>query len=56
MDLDNKYIQPEEPKRQLVVEGVDKVVDEAVRYGNSFRTSPMFVNSPRQSMRVNIFI
>ena len=46
---------PKEPENKLEVEGVDKVVDEAVRYGNNFRTSPIFINSPRQSMRVNIF-
>ena len=55
LDENGIEYQPEEPKRQLVVEGVDKVVDEAVRYGNNFITPPMFVNSPRQSMRVNMF-
>ncbi len=46
---------PKEPANQLEVDGVDKVVDDAVKYGNSFRPLPMFVNSPRQLMRLNIF-
>ena len=39
----------------LVAEGVDQVVDEAIRYGNSFRPAPFFYYSPRQSMRLKIF-
>ena len=44
-----------EPASQLEIDGVDKVVDEAVKYGNSFRPIPIFINSPRQSMRLKIF-
>lgn len=55
LDENSIEYQPQEPESQLVIEGVDNVVDEAVRYGNSFITPPMFINSPRQSMRVNFF-
>lgn len=47
--------QPKEPANQLETDGVDKVVDEGVRYGNIFRPLPIFMNSPRQSMCVNFF-
>ncbi len=46
---------PKEPENQLEADGVDKVVDESVRYGNNFRPLPVFVNSSRQSMRLNYF-
>ena len=46
---------PKEPANQLEIDGVNKVVDEVVRYGNSFRPLPIFIFSPRQSMRVNYF-
>ena len=40
---------------QLENAGVDNVVDKAVSYGNNFKVNPMFVNTPRQIMRVNFF-
>ena len=46
--------QPRVPANHLDEEGVDKVVDEGTKYGNSFRPLPIFFNSPRQSMRLNI--
>ena len=46
---------PKEPVNGLEKEGVDKVVDEVARYGNSFMPAPIFYYSPRQSMRLNIF-
>lgn len=46
---------PKEPANQLEIDGVDKVVEEGVRYGNNFRPLPIFTNSPRQSMRLNIY-
>lgn len=55
LDENDVEYQPKEPANQLEVAGVDKVVDEGIRYGNSFRPLPIFVNSPRQSMRINIF-
>lgn len=55
LDENGIEYQPQEPESQLIIEGVDNVVDEAVKYGNSFRTSPIFINSPRQSMHVNFF-
>ena len=55
LDENGVEYHPKEPANNLEKEGVDKVVDEAVRYGNSFRPLPIFINSPRQSMRVKIF-
>ena len=55
LDENGIVYQSNESICHLVAEGVDKVVDEGVRYGNSFRPLPIFINSPRQSMRVNIF-
>ena len=46
---------PKMPVNKLEKDGVDNVVDEVVRYGNSFRPLPIFIYSPRQSMRLNIF-
>lgn len=53
LDKSGIIYQPYEEINHWVVEGVDNVVDEAVRYGNSFRPLSIFINSPRQSMRVN---
>lgn len=55
LDENGIEYQPKDPQSQLMVEGVDNVVDETVRYANSFRPLPIFVNSPRQSMNVNFF-
>ena len=46
---------PKDPANQLEIDGVDKVVDESVRYCNNFRPLPIFINSSRQSMRLNYF-
>ncbi len=55
--LDEKQVeyQPQLPGSESIVVGVYNVVDEAVRYGESLRTSPLLINSPRQTMRVNFF-
>ena len=55
LDKNGIEYHPKEPANRLDEEGVDKVVDECVRYGNSFRSLPIFIYSPRQSMRVNYF-
>ena len=55
LDENGVEYQHYEPESQLAVEGVAKVVDDAVRYGNNFITPPMFTNSSRQSMHVNFF-
>ena len=55
LDINGIKYHPKEPANQLEKDGMDKVVDEVVRYGNSFRPLPIFIYSPRQSMRVNYF-
>ena len=55
LDENGIVYHPKEPANIIEKDGVDKVVDEVVRYGNSFRPLPIFINSPRQSMRVNYF-
>ena len=55
LDENGIEYQPHDSIHNYVVEGVNNVVDEAVRFGGSFRPLPIFFNSPRQSMRLNIF-
>ncbi len=55
LDKNGVEYHPKVKVNKLEIDGVDKVMDELVRYGNSFRPSPFFVYSPRQSMRLNIF-
>ena len=55
--LDNNGVEyhPIEPTNRLEKDGVDNVFDKGVKYCNSFRPLPIFIYSPRQSMRLNIF-
>lgn len=55
LDENGIEYQPQELSNQLHIGDLDKVVDESVRYGNSFRPLPIFFYSPRQSMQLNIF-
>lgn len=55
LDENGVEYQSREPANQLEIDGVEKVVDECVRYGKNFKPSPLFVYSSRQSMRLNFF-
>lgn len=55
LDKNDVEYHPKEAENQLEKNGVDKVVDEGVRYSINFRPLPIFINSPRQSMCLNYF-
>ena len=55
LDKNGVEYHPKIEVNKLEIDGVDKVMDELVRYGNSFKPSSFFLYSPRQSMRLNIF-
>lgn len=55
LDKNGVEYHPKAEINKLEIDGVDKMVDELIRYCNSFRPLPFFVYSPRQTMRLNIF-